>query len=150
MFKTNPQHFAGSLTVTIYKDGNITTASASPNSSLAKDDEVELTITPATNKELDKILVLSGGVEIDMEDLTFTMGESNVVLVVTGKANNIYKVVETTKVFVNDAETKLIRNMKIVEGVNGAVVDVTCDGTALTLGADVIDNLLKIGAIVKM
>ena len=34
--------FAGSLTVTVYKDSHITTATATPDSSLAKNDEVAL------------------------------------------------------------------------------------------------------------
>lgn len=149
-FDLDLQHFAGSLTVTVYKDGNITTASASPASSLAKDDEVELTITPASNKELDQILVLAGGVTVDPETKKFTMGESNVVLVVTGKANNIYKIVENTEVIINDSKTTLQRNMMLEVGPNGAIIGVTCDGTALTLDSEIIAQLKKTGAIVKM
>ena len=146
----NLQWFAGSLTVTVLKDANITTATASPASSLAKGDTVELTITPASGYELDEIEVISGGVTIDMEDLEFDMGESNVTLFVKSKANNLYKVVENTFVSVNGTVTNLVRNMTIVTGKNGAVVDVESDGTALTLSADIIANLLESGVIIKM
>lgn len=144
------QRFAGSLTVTVLKDANISAASASPASSLAKGDTVELTITPATGYELDEIEVISGGVTIDMEELEFDMGESNVTLFVKSKANNLYKVVENTFVCVNGTVTNLVRNMKIVTGKNGAIVGVESDGTALTLSADIIGNLVNSGAIIKM
>lgn len=144
------QRFAGSLTVTVLKDANISAASASPASSLAKGDTVELTITPATGYELDEIDVISGGVTIDMEELEFDMGESNVTLFVKSKANNLYKVVENTFVCVNGTVTNLVRNMKIVTGKNGAIVGVESDGTALTLSADIIGNLVNSGAIIKM
>ena len=45
------QLFAGSLTVTVYKDSGITTATASPSSSLAEGDTVTLTVTPASGYE---------------------------------------------------------------------------------------------------
>ena len=53
MKKLNLQQFAGTLTVTIIKDDNShwTAASASPASSLAKDDSVALTVTPASGYE---------------------------------------------------------------------------------------------------
>lgn len=146
----NLQWFAGSLTVTVLKDANITTASASPASSLAKGDTVELTITPASGYELDEIEVISGGVTIDMEELEFDMDESNVTLYVKSKANNLYKVVENTFVCVNGTVTNLVRNMTIVTGKNGAIVGVESDGTALTLSADIIGNLVESGAIIKM
>lgn len=144
------QWFAGSLTVTVLKDANITTATASPASSLAKGDTVELTITPASGYELDDIEVISGGVTIDMEELEFDMDESNVTLFVKSKGNNIYKVVENTPVIINGERTNLVRNMKIVTGKSGAVVGVECEGTALNISADAIANLLESGAIVKM
>lgn len=146
----NLQWFAGSLTVTVLKDANITTATASPASSLAKDDTVELTITPASGYELDEIEVISGGVTIDMEELEFDMGDSNVTLFVKSKADNMYKVVENTFVCVNGTVTNLVRNMTIVTGKNGAIVGVESDGTALTLSADIIGNLVESGAIIKM
>ena len=69
---------------------------------------------------------------------------------VKSKANNLYKVVENTFVSVNGTVTNLVRNMTIVTGKNGAVVDVESDGTALTLSADIIANLLESGVIIKM
>lgn len=151
--KLNLQQFAGSLTVTIMKDDNShwTAASASPASSLAKDDEVALTVTPADGYELDEIEVLAGGVTIveDDGDYGFVMGESNVTLYFKSKADNLYKVVENTWVSVNGSSTELKRNMIVVAGPNGAVVDVKCTPTALTISPDVIKSLLASGAIIK-
>ena len=149
--KMDLQYFSGSLTVTVYKDSHMTTASASPASSLAKDDSVELTLTPADGYEVADVEVVSGGVTIydDGTDITFTMGESSVVLNVKSQKNNEYKVVENCFVCVNGTVTNLKRNMKVVEGANGAVVGVECTPSTLTLSADIIGNLLASGVIVK-
>lgn len=153
--KLNLQQFAGSLTVTVLKDDNAkwTAASASPASSLAKDDTVTLTVTPASGYELDEIECIAGGVtpEYDADDgWTFKMGESNVTLFFKAKGNNIYRIVENTFVSLNGTVTQLQRNMQIVRGVNGAIIDVKGEGTAITLSADLIDALVKSGAIVKV
>lgn len=154
MWKLNLQQFAGALTVTVMKDAddNWTAASASPASSLAEGDTVTLTATPATGYEIDDIQVLAGGVEIYDDDgaLKFDMGEGNVTLFFKAKKTNIYKVVEETYVWVNGTKTLLKRNMQIIKGVNGAIVDVECKGSELSLNADVIDSLLKSGAIAKI
>ena len=154
MEKLNLQQFAGSLTVTIMKDDNShwTAASASPASSLAKDDTVTLTVTPASGYELDEIEVLAGGVTIEEDDGTysFDMGESNVTLFFKSKANNIYKIVENCYVSVNGSVTKLTRNMTLEYGKNGAIVGASCSGTAVTLSADIVAALVESGAIIKV
>ena len=153
MKKLNLQMYAGSLTVTVYKDAGITTASASPASSLAKDDEVALTITPASGYELDAIDVVSGGVTLTYDEddgWGFVMGEADVVLNVKSKGDNIYKIVEDTPVWVNGTSTKLSRNMMLERANNGAVVGVTCEGTAVTLGAEIVAELVKAGVLIKM
>ena len=145
------QTFAGSLTVTVYKDAGITTATASPASSLAKDDEVTLTITPASGYEVKEYICLSGGVTVDPATKKFTMGENNVVLCVTSKDATTYKVVENCYISINGSVTKLARNMKIVKGANGAIIGVDCDGTDLgDVSADALKQLVAAGAIVKM
>jgi hypothetical protein len=151
--KMDLQRFAGSLTVTVYKDAHMTTASASPSSSLAKDDTVALTITPASGYELDEIEVIEGGVtpEYDEDDgWGFTMGEADVVLYVKSKKDNLYKIVENTLVWVNGSKTELKRNMKLVLGKNGAVVDVESSGSAVTVNADVVKSLVDQGVLIKM
>ena len=62
MKELNLQQFAGSLTVTVLKDGNVTAATATPASSLAKDDDVALAMTFASGYELNEIECISGGV----------------------------------------------------------------------------------------
>ena len=154
MWKWNLQQFAGSLTVTVIKDvnDNWTAASASPSSSLAEDDVVTLTATPATGYEIDDIEVIAGGGKVYNDDgtLKLVMGAANATLFFKAKKSNLYKVVEETPVWVNGAKTVLKRNMKVIAGPNGAVIDVECSGTELTISADVIAALVKSGAIVKI
>ena len=155
MQKLNLQQFAGSLTVTIMKDDNShwTAASASPASSLAKDDAVALTVTPASGYELDEIEVLAGGVTVvnDPDDgWGFTMGESNVTLFFKSKANNLYKVVENVTVNVNGTKTNLVRNMSLEYGPNGAIIGVSGSGTAVTLSSEIVSELVKAGSIIKV
>lgn len=150
MKKLNLQMFAGSLTVTVYKDSGITTATASPASSLAKGDTVELTITPASGYELDDVEVVSGGVTVDMDELEFTMDEADVVLNVKSKADNKYMIVENTFCCVNGSVTRLQRNMTLEYGSNGAIVGVSSNGTAITLSADIVNALIASGAIKKI
>ena len=152
--KLNLQQFAGTLTVTVMKDANAnwTTASASPASSLAKDDVVTLTATPASGYEVDEIEVIAGGVSIYDDDgaLKFKMGESNVTLYFKAKKNNLYRIVENTFVSVNGTVTQLTRNMMIKYGVNGAVIGVDSDGSEISLSADIVNALIKSGALVKI
>lgn len=152
--KMNLQRFAGSLTVTVIKDANAnwSAASVSPASSLAKDDTVTITATPATGYEIDEIEVIAGGVSIYDDDgtLKFDMGESNVTLFFKAKASNLYQIVENTYVSVNGTVTKLTRNMMLKYGVNGAVIGVEGGGSAVTLSADIVNALVKSGALVKI
>ena len=155
MQKLNLQQFAGSLTVTIMKDDNShwTAASASPASSLAKNDTVTLTVTPASGYELDEIEVLAGGVTIDYDPddgYTFKMGESNVTLFFKSKGDNVYQIVENTEVNINGTKTNLVRNMMLKYGVNGAVVGVDASGAAITLSSEIVSELVKSGAIIKV
>ena len=154
MWKLNLQQFSGSLTCTVVKDANDnwSAASASPASSLEEGDTVTLTATPATGYEIDDIEVIAGGGTVydDNGTLKLVMGEANATLFFKAKKNNLYKVVEETPVWVNGAKTVLKRNMKIINGPNGAVIDVECSGTELTINADVIAELVKAGAIVKI
>lgn len=147
----NLQLFAGSLTVTVNKDANMTTASASPSSSLAKDDKVTLTLTPASGYEVAEIEVIAGGIShiYQGDTVWFEMGEADVILYVKSQANNKYKIVENCYVAVNGSVTQLRKNMKFVYGKNGAVIDVDSTPTAITLSADLIANLLESGVIVK-
>lgn len=149
-YKLDLQMFAGSLTVTVYKDEGITTATASPASSLEEGDTVTLTVTPASGKEIASYDVLSGGVTVDPATKKFDMGESNVVLVVRSKGDNVYKVVENTPVWINGSKTELTRNMQLLKGPNGAIVGVDCTGTAITFDAAVVSELVKAGAIIKI
>lgn len=151
--KLDLQKFAGSLTVTCMKDGNMTTFSASPASSLAKNDTVTLTVTPASGYELDEIEVIEGGVtpEYDADDgWTFKMGEADVKLFAKTKKNNLYKIVENTIVWVNGSGTELTRNMTLELGGNGQIVGVKCDGSEVSVSADIVAELVKAGALVKM
>ena len=150
--KLDLQMFTGH-TVTVYKDAHMTTASASPNSSVDKDTTVALTITPASGYELDEIEVVSGGVTITESSgsYSFKMGEADVVLNVTSKKSTMYKVVENAYTSVNGTVTKLTRNMMLKEGPNGAIVDVTCTPTDLaSLSADIIAALVASGAIIRV
>lgn len=146
--------FSGSLTVTVYKDANITTASASPDSSLAKDDEVALTITPATNYALDEIEVIAGGVtpEYDADDgWGFTMGDTDVVLNVKSKKANNYLVTEETMVNVNDSKTVLHANTIVQLTPNGVVKGVTANkGGTVIASSDAVQNLIDTGVLVLL
>jgi len=150
----NPQLFDDPATysVTCYADSGFSAFSASPNSSVAKGTTVTLTITPGSGKELDEIEVIAGGVTIESgESVTFKMGEANVVLFAKSKGSAVYKVVENCYTAVNGTVTKLTRNMILVKGANGAIVDVTCTGTSLaSVSADIVAQLEKAGVLIKM
>lgn len=150
MRKINLQLFTGS-TVTVLKDAHMTTASASPNSSVAKDATVTLTLTPATGYEVKDIIVIAGGVTVHQDNTTisFACGETDVVLYVTSQKNNEYKVVETCNVYVNGAKTQLVKNVKPVFSANGGLADVECTPTAVTLDAAIVADLVAEGILVK-
>ena len=150
MRKLNLQLFTGS-TVTVYKDAHMTEASASPNSSVAKDATVTLTLTPASGYEVKDIIVIAGGVTVHQDNTTisFACGETDVVLYVTSQKNNEYKVIESCNVYVNGAKTQLVKNVKPVFSANGALADVECTPTAVTLDAAIVADLVAEGILVK-
>ena len=82
--RMNLHLFEGGHSVSVYADDGAT-AVADKTSDVAKDAEVTLTITLETGKKVDEIEVVAGGVEVDMDDYTFTMGEEDVVLFVKTK-----------------------------------------------------------------
>jgi hypothetical protein len=146
--------FAGSLTVTVYKDSHITTATATPDSSLAKDDEVALAITPATNYELAEIEVVAGGVtpEYDEDDgWGFVMGAEDVVLNVKSKKANNYMVTEETSVNVNDNKVLLHQNSIVELTKNGVPKAVTVNesGTVIPMN-DAVQNLIDQEILIKL
>lgn len=152
-FLMDLQLFAGGHSVTVVADAGMSAASASSTSDVQKDATVTLTLTPGSNKELASVEVLSGGVTLDYDPddgYSFTMGESNVVIVVKSKANNIYKIVENCDVWINGSKTHLQRNMKLEMGKNGAITGVTCNGTAVTVNAETVAELVAAGTLVKM
>ena len=150
MRKLNLQLFTGS-TVTVYKDAHMTEASASHNSSVAKDATVTLTLTPASGYEVKDIIVIAGGVTVHQDNTTisFACGETDVVLYVTSQKNNEYKVIESCNVYVNGAKTQLVKNVKPVFSANGALADVECTPTAVTLDAAIVADLVAEGILVK-
>ena len=151
MRKLNLQLFAGGHDVTVQKDAHMTTASASSTSDVQKDATVTLTLTPASNYEVADVQVLAGGVTIheDSDVVTFKMGEADVVIVVTSQANNEYKVTENCNVYVNGTKTALVKNVTVVYAANGAIADVECSPTAVTLNAEIIADLVAEGILVK-
>lgn len=149
----NLQLFAGGHSVTVMKDDGMTTASASATSDVQADTTVNLTLTPASTYELDTVEVLSGGVTLEKSAqgaYSFKMGSADVVIVVKSKKNNIYKIVENCDVWVNGSKTHLQRNLKLVQGPNGAIVGVEGSGEAVTLSAEIVAELVKAGTLVKV
>lgn len=138
--------------VTCQKDSGITTFSASPNSSVAKDADVALTITPATGYELDEIIVAAGGVTpvYDATDgWSFVMGEANVTLFAKSKKNNLYRVTETVPIWINDSKTVLTKNTEVVLTKQGGIADVKATPVELTVN-DAIQGLIDQGILVKV
>lgn len=142
--------FAGSLTVTVKKDSGITSASASPSSSLAKNDTVTLTITPASGYSMKEVEVIEGGVTV-AADNTFKMGESDVVLFVKSKTANNYMVTEETMVSINDAKTVLHKNTIVQLSPNGVPIGVTAasGGTVIAMN-DAVQSLIDQGILIPI
>lgn len=140
-------------TTTIYYDSHVTAASASPTSGTVEEGAtVTLSLTIASGYELDEIEVVSGGVEVEIDDaITFEMGDANVVLNVKTKKATVYKVTENTFVCVNGAVTNLVKNIQLGYGKNGDIVEVTCTGTDLSsLNATILEQLIASGVLIKM
>ena len=148
--KLNLQYFAGGHSVTLYKDAGVTTFTASADSDVQKNAEVTLTVVFASGYELDEYEVIAGGVTVDPSTKKFTMGEADVVIYLKSKANNKYKIVESCDVNINGSKTALTKNTKIIYSANGAIAGVECSGTAITLDAETVKQLVKDGIIVKI
>ena len=144
--------FSGS-SVTCYKDANATAFSASPNSSVAMDAEVTLTVTPASGYEVDEIEVIAGGVTIEEDDgvYSFTCGETDVVLNLKTKANNKYMVTEDCFYSVNESRVHLNKNTVVELTPNGVpkAISVTSGGASITVN-DAVQNLIDQGILVKL
>ena len=149
MRKLNLQLFAGGHSVTVVADDGFSAASASSTSDVQKDAEVTLTLTLKTNYELADVEVLQGGVTVNLTTKKFVMGESNVVLAAKSKANNLYKVTENCTVWINGTKTDLTKNVTVVLTKNGAIADVTCSPTAITLN-DAVQALIDQGVLIKI
>lgn len=148
MKELNLQLFAGELTVTVYKGENITTATASPDSELEEGDKVELTIVAASGYR-PVIQVISGGVTIDEEELTFEMGATDVVINVTAESDTLYRVTEECVANINGKRTALHRNVHLRYSANGAVAEATTEGTSIT-DAGTLEALLAAKLIEKI
>ena len=139
--------------VTCYKDAHATAFSASPNSSVATETEVELTVTPASGYEVDEIEVIEGGVTIVEEDgdYSFVMGSANVVLNLKTKANNKYMVTEDCFYAVNDTRVHLNKNSVVELTKNGVPKAVTAlsGGASITVN-DAVQSLIDQGILVKL
>ena len=145
----NLQLFDGH-SVTCYRDAGASAFSASPNSSVAKDAEVTLTVTLASGYEVDEYEVIAGGVTVDPATKKFTMGAADVVIYLKTKANNAYIVTEPIDVTINGSKTHLAKNVKLLETANGGYYGVTVSGTAITFDAAVVADLVARGIIVKI
>lgn len=149
----NLQLFAGGHNVSVVADGGFSAASASSSSDVQAETTVTLTLTPASTYELASVEVLRGGVTLDYDPddgYSFEMGSADVVIVAKSKKNNIYKIVENCDVWVNGSKTHLQRNLKLVQGPNGAIVGVEGSGQAVTLSAEIVAELVKAGTLVKV
>ena len=146
--------FAGGHSVTCYKDANASAFSASPNSDVAKDADVALTVTPASGYEVDEIEVISGGVTVtyDADDgYAFVMGEADVVLNLKTKKNNLYKVTEETMASVNESKVVLHQNTTVVLTPNGAPKEITVkNGGAEITSSAAVQQLIDQGILVKI
>lgn len=149
--KMNLHLFAGSYTLTVYKDAGITTATASPSSSLAEDDKSTLTITPATNYALDEIEVVSGGATVLNESGTWKikMGAASAVIYVKSKTAKNYMVTEETMVSVNETKTVLHKNTVVTLTPNGVPKGVTVEsGGTVIADSDAVQSLIDQGILV--
>ena len=137
--------------VTVYGDAGISAVSASPNSSVAAETEVTLTVTTGTGKEVAEYEVIAGGVTVNPATKKFAMGDADVVIYVKTKANNLYMVTEETMANVNDNPVRLHKNTKVVLTPNGVPKGITIEsgGSAITDSAAV-QQLIDQGILVKI
>ena len=145
--------FSGSYTLTVYNDGNFSATSASPSSSLAKDDKSTLTITPNSGYELDEIEVVSGGCTIEDDSGTkkVKMGDASAVILIKGKKSNNYMVLEETMIDINGTRTVLHANTTVQVTKNGVPTGVTVkDGGTVISASDAVNQLIAEGVLVKI
>ena len=143
--------FAGSYTLTVYNDGNFSATSASPSSSLAKDDLATLTITPSTGYVLDEIEVVSGGATVQDDSGTkkIKMGNASAVIFIKGKLAKNYMVTEACMVSVNESKTVLHKNTVVQLTKNGVPKGVTVEnGGAVIADSDAVQSLIDQGILV--
>lgn len=148
--KLNLQYFAGGHSVTLYKDAGVTTFTASSDSDVQKNAEVTLTVVFASGYELDEYEVIAGGVTVNAGTKKFTMGEADVVIYLKSKASNVYAVVEDTVVNINGNKTHLTKNVQLLKSANGGVYGATVNGTAITIDAATVAQLVSAGILVKL
>lgn len=148
--KLNLQYFAGGHSVTLYKDSHVTTFTASSDSDVQKNAEVTLTVVIASGYEVDEYEVIAGGVTVNPSTKKFTMGEADVVIYLKTKANNVYAVVEPVKININGTETSLAKNVTLQQTANGGVYGAVVSGTAITIDAATVAQLVKAGVLVKL
>lgn len=143
--------FSGGHSVTVQKDANITSASASATTDVAKDAEVTLTVTPATNYEIAEYEVLAGGVTVNPSTKKFVMGEADVVIVVHSKLANNYMVTEETSVCINESRTVLHKNSVVQVTKNGVPKGVAVEsGGTVIADSDAVGYLVDQGILVKI
>lgn len=148
--KLDLQVFAGH-SVTVYGDAGVSSVSASPNSSVAEEAEVTLTVTLESGKEIDEYEMIAGGVTVNPTTKKFAMGDENVVIFVKTKANNKYQVTEPVMISVNDVKVKLNPNTHLLLTPNGAPKEITItNGGAAITNNDVVQSLIKQGVLVKI
>ena len=148
--KLNLKMFAGALTLTTYADAGYSACSASSSSSLAQNDEVTYTITMASGYEYADCEIISGGATYNPATKKLKMGASNAVVYFKSKANNKYIVTEDVHIGVNNAVLNLKKNTVLVVAANGAVYDVTSEGTAISTCTGAIPGLVEAGVLVKI
>ncbi len=146
-------HLFDGHSVTCYRDAHASAFSASPNSSVAKDATVTLTVTPASGYAVDEIEVIAGGVTVAESSgtYTFAMGEADVVLNLKTKKNNLYKVTEECMASVNESKVVLHQNTTVVLTPNGAPKDIAVkNGGAEITDSAAIQQLVAQGILVKI
>ena len=150
----NLRMFAGSLTLTTYKDAGYSAATPSASTSLAEEDEVTYTLTMATGYEYAECEIIAGGATYDPDTKKLTMGDANAVVYFKSKANNKYMVTEDVYLRVNGNETSLKKNMVLTIANNGVIIGVEAasGGQAITLAdyQPAIDGLIESGVLVKL
>ncbi|MCR5566201.1 MAG: hypothetical protein K6F61_05065 [Clostridiales bacterium] len=152
-FQLNLHLFDSTYSVTCYKDAHASAFSASPNSSVATDADVALTVTPATGYEVDEIEVIAGGVTITEEggSYGFKMGTANVVLNLKTKKSTLYMVTEECMASVNGTKVVFHKNVKYEITPNGVIkgVNIESGGADVTVTAAV-QELINQGILVKI